>query len=331
MTTEILTIGNRDFEVELVELDQRTLKFYPENPRVYSILNLAGEEPSQDEIEQLMCSQDHVKQLKESIVSNGGLIDPLIVRTGDYTVLEGNSRLAAYRILNQINAIKWAKVKCKVLPADIDEDYIFQLLGQYHIIGRKDWEPFEQAHYLYRRQQQTRYPVEQMAQSLGISAKKAKKMIQVIEFMIKNDDLNKRRWSYYEEYLKNASIKKYRETIPDIDDTIAKEIKNGQIKEASDIRKLGDIAKVGDKQAKKLMQAVAVGKKTVYEAYEDMQEAGKLDDVVKKLTNFKKYINESTFEKQLESSPETLNNAIYEIRKISKRLTKIADKYDKKK
>lgn len=328
MTTEYLTIGNKEFEVEITELDQRTLKFYPENPRVYSVLNLAGEEPSQDEIENLMCGQDHVKQLKDSIISNGGLIDPLIVRAGDYTVLEGNSRLAAYRLLNQVDAIKWAKVKCKVLPADIEEDYIFQLLGQYHIIGRKDWEPFEQAHYLYRRHQQTRYPVEQMAESLGITKQKATKMIQVIEFMIKNNDLNKRRWSYYEEYLKNASLKKYRETNPDIDDTIANEIKSGHIKEAADIRKLGDIAKVGDKQSKKLMQQVASGNKSLYEAYEDMQESGKLDDVVKKLRSFKEFVNDKSFEKQIETSPETLEKSLYEIQKIWKRLKKIDEKHE---
>lgn len=327
MNVEYLTIGNKEFEVELKEIDQRTLKFYPENPRVYSVLNIAGEEPTQDEIEKLMCSQEHVKQLKESIVSNGGLIDPLIVRDGDYTVLEGNSRLAAYRILNHVDAIKWAKVKCKLLPADIEDDYIFQLLGQYHIIGRKDWEPFEQAHYLYRRLQQTRYPIEKMADSLGITEQKAKQMILVIEFMIKNNDLNKRRWSYYEEYLKNAALKKYRKENPDIDTTIAKAVKSGQIKEASDIRKLGEIAKVGDKQSKKLMQAVTTEKKTIYEAYEDMQEAGKLDDVVKKLKNFKEYVNNSSFEKQLETSPETLNNSLYEIRKIWKRLKKIDEKH----
>lgn len=226
---------------------------------------------------------------------------------------------------------KWAKVKCKVLPADIEDDYIFQLLGQYHIIGRKDWEPFEQAHYLYRRHQQTRYPIEQMADSLGISKQKATKMINVIEFMIANNDLNKRRWSYYEEYLKNAALKKYRDTNPDIDETIAKEIKNGHIKEASDIRKLGDIAKVGDKQSKKLMQAVANGDKSVYEAYEDMQDSGKLDDVVKKLKTFKEYVNDKSFEKQLETSPETLQNSLYEINKIWKRLKRIDDKHSQKK
>lgn len=64
MITENLTIGKNDYEVRLEDLNQIDLKFYPENPRVYSILNIDSAEPSQDDIEDYMCSQDHVKQLK---------------------------------------------------------------------------------------------------------------------------------------------------------------------------------------------------------------------------------------------------------------------------
>ena len=199
MATENLTIGQVDYIVELEDLNQADLKFYTENPRVYSVLNVDGVEPTQEEIEEYMCSQDHVKQLKVSIETNGCLIDPLIVIKGDYTVLEGNSRLAAYRLLCKVDPVKWGKVKCKILPADIDDKAIFALLGQYHIIGRKDWDPFEQANYLYRRHMQTKLPVEYMAQELGISKQKAKSMVNVITFMIEHDDLNKRHWSYYEE------------------------------------------------------------------------------------------------------------------------------------
>ena len=39
MATENLTIGKNDYEVRLEELNQVDLKFYSENPRVYSILN----------------------------------------------------------------------------------------------------------------------------------------------------------------------------------------------------------------------------------------------------------------------------------------------------
>ena len=328
MATEILTIGKKNYAVEIRELNQASLKFYTENPRVYSILNMSGEEPDQDAIEELMCKQEHVKQLKLSIESNGGLIDPLIVREGDLTVLEGNSRLAAYRLLaNGSDPMKWSTVKCKMLPADIDDSAIFALLGQYHIIGRKDWEPFEQAHYLYRRNKQTKLPIQYMAQELGLGKKKAESMIEVIKFMIKNDDLNKRRWSYYEEYLKNAAIKKYRDTNADIDETIVKAIKSGEIKEASDMRKLGDIAKIGDKQSKKVMQKISSGQISLYDGYEEIQDSGKLDDVVKQLQKFRKLIQENTFEKQIVVSPETSQQAQFELKKILKRLQEINKKF----
>lgn len=329
MTTETLTIGKLDYEVEVRDLNQADLRFYPENPRVYSVLNIMGGDPTQEEIEDHMCSLDHVKQLKISIESNGGLIDPLIVRAGDFTVLEGNSRLAAYRLLCATDPVKWGKVRCKILPDDISDSAIFTLLGQYHIIGRKDWEPFEQAHYLYRRHLQTKIPVGFMAQELGISKQKAGKMIEVIEFMVEHDDLNKRHWSYYEEYLKNASIKKYRQTHPDIDDTIAEEIKTDVIKEAADMRKLGQIAAIGDKQSKKIMQQIADGSIDLYDGYEELVIAGKLDDVIKKLKVFRKVVSEPSFEKQIQASDETLQQAKFEIGKIVKRLTAIHTKLEK--
>lgn len=329
MEQEKLKIGKKDYDVTRTELAQASLKFYPENPRVYSEMNSFGEEPTQDEIEDHMCKLEHVKQLKESIKSNGGLIDPLIVRDGDFTVLEGNSRLAAYRILASSDPIKWGKVKCLVLPADIDDGAIFALLGQYHIIGRKDWDPFEQANYLYRRHKETKYPIEYMAGELGINKGKASKMIDVIQKMIDNSDLNKHKWSYYEEYLKNAGIKKYRETNPDIDDVIAKQIKDGDIKDARDIRKLGDIAKVGDKQSKRLMKEIVEEKTTLYDAYEDMEDSGKFEDAVKKLKNFRTLINDDSFEKQLYASQEVLDQAKFNIDKIIKQLEHIQDRLKK--
>lgn len=326
MAKENLTIGKKDYEVEIIELNQADLKFYPENPRVYSVLNINGEESSQDEIEEYMCNMEHVKQLKVSIESNGGLIDPLIVRDGDYTVLEGNSRLAAYRLLCKIDAVTWGKVKCKLLPSNIDDSAIFALLGQYHIIGRKDWDPFEQASYLYRRHEQTKFPIDYMAKELGITKGKAEKMISVIQFMIKYDDLNKKHWSHYEEYLKNGGIKKFRDTMPNLDETIVQAIKTEQINEATDMRKLGDIAKVGDKQSKKVMQRIATGEIDIYEGYSEVEDAGKFDDIVKKLKTFRHYINGDSIPKQMKISEDCYNQAQYEIKKILFRLEQLKEK-----
>lgn len=76
----IRVIGQKKFEVTETELLQQDLLFYLDNPRVYSVLHENGHDnPTQTEIEEIMCSLDHVKSLKSQIMQNGGLIEPLIV------------------------------------------------------------------------------------------------------------------------------------------------------------------------------------------------------------------------------------------------------------
>ena len=92
---------------------------------------------------------DNVREnLVPSIKANGGLIEPLLVK--GQLVLEGNSRLAAYRILAEGRDTKWQKVRVRRLPDSITEAEVFALLGEFHIVGKRDWAPFEQAGYLYR-------------------------------------------------------------------------------------------------------------------------------------------------------------------------------------
>ena len=130
-----VTIGKKEFKTVEELLNQQELDFYESNPRVYSILRENGTTPTQHDIEEKLITMDHVKQLRLSIEQNGGLIDPLIVvkRNGDYVVLEGNSRLAAYRLLAKKDPIKWQKVRVSILPKEITENEIFTLLGQYHL------------------------------------------------------------------------------------------------------------------------------------------------------------------------------------------------------
>src|SRR6266853_1220958 len=111
----------------------------PKGAAVKSTLRLRSVDiPDQETICRELQKLEHVRELQDDIVANGGLMDPLIVRDGDLVVLEGNSRLAAYRFLYKKDPVKWAKVRCTVLPKDIDEKLVFALLGQYHVKGKKD-------------------------------------------------------------------------------------------------------------------------------------------------------------------------------------------------
>jgi DNA-binding transcriptional regulator YhcF (GntR family) len=322
-----LTIGKQEFDVEEKELPQISLNFYQDNPRVYDALNSGtGEKPTQKQIEDYMTGLDNVKQLKLSIQSNGGLIDPLIVRDGDNVVLEGNSRLAAYRLLGKLEPEKWAMVKCIILPKDIDDASIFTLLGQYHIVGRKDWEPFEQASYLYRRHLQTKLPVEAMARELGITKSKAQNMIDVITFMYEQNDMTKSHWSYYEEYLKNAAINKYRAEHPEIDNTFVEQVKAETFTpNAPAVRHLGEIAKINNKDSRKLMSEIVNKECTVEEAYSELKDQGVIDDAAKQLRKFKENINTDNFEKQVLNCKK--DGVIeYDIKKIIDRLSKVLKK-----
>ena len=147
--TGVLRIRGQDVPVRTVWIEQSKLRFFVDNPRIYSIVRAGDRNPEQEDILEELLKLEHVRELKEDIKLNGGLMDPLIVRANTLEVLEGNSRLAAYRWLyRNHDPSVWARVKCTLLPGDIDERLVFALLGQYHIKGKKDWQPFEQAGFL---------------------------------------------------------------------------------------------------------------------------------------------------------------------------------------
>lgn len=319
--------GNRVF-VRNEELPVSDLKFYIDNPRVYTIMRSKGEIPSQEEIEELMLGMEHVKQLRLSI-KNVGLIDPLIVRDGDFVVLEGNSRLAAYRKLAKEDPIKWGKVKCKILPKDINQSTIITILGQYHIVGRKDWSPFEQAGFLVRGLEATKIRIEEFAKTLGLQASIAKKYVEVYEYMKGKDDLNPTQWSYYEEFLKNRAIKSVVKDNPELEEKVVNDIKMGKIHEASDVRKLGEIAKSKTKVGKKVLIQYQEGKITLEKGYDHLKETGVLDEDLQKLKKFKEFINDAEFEEKIGSIDSDLKKKLlYEVKNISKRILHIQSLLD---
>ena len=134
----------------------------------------------------------------QDIKANGGLIEPLIVREETLGVLEGNGRLAAYRYLAKQDPIKWGLVKCTMLPCDVSESLVFALLGEYHIKGKKDWAPYEQAGFLYRRYKQHNADIKALALEMNISSKKIKHLIDTYEFMVTHGEADTNTWSYYD-------------------------------------------------------------------------------------------------------------------------------------
>lgn len=327
-----ITIGKKEYTVSEVELNQCELLFYEENPRVYSALRTDGSAPTQEIIEEKMTSMDHVKQLRLSIEQNGGLIDPLMVvqRHDAYIVLEGNSRLAAYRLLAAKDPVKWQKVRVCVLPEEITAGDIFTLLGQYHLIGRKDWSVFEQAAYLYRQKESTGIAIDILAKNVGLTESKVSAYLRVYSFMLEHDDLRPDRWSYYEEYLKSRGINKYRATHPQMDDTFVTQVKTGQIKQAMDVRAvLGEIAKAKDKTAAKIMQDIIQGNISIYDGHEKFKATGKTSNGYQRIKKFHDLINDDDFQKALLLEAVTNRSVSFELKKIQKVVNKLINHMEK--
>ena len=271
LTEDTITLRKREITVQTGYLPHDSLLFYAENPRIYSIVwNDNDEEPTQEEIFAALSKAEHVREtLVPSIKNNGGLIEPILVRNN--VVLEGNSRLAAYRILAQKDPETWAQIRVRILPDSITDSEVFSLLGEFHIVGKKDWAPFEQAGYLYRRFTTHGVDENQLHAEVGLTKTKIRHLIRVYGFMLELDDRKQERWSYYDELLKGRRFDDARKLYPDFDKKIASMIQDETIARAVDVRdNLPRIVKIGGNTLKKFMG----GKLTFDEAVDDANSRG---------------------------------------------------------
>lgn len=323
---ETLLIRGVEVPVRTTMLPQADLRFFVDNPRVYSALRNDGGDPSQAAIQRKLLEMDHVKALIQDIKRDGGLTDPVVVRDGKLEVLEGNSRLAAYRALAKSDPIKWGRMKAKVLPAGIDEALVFALLGQYHIKGKKDWAPFEQAGFLYRRSKTQDIDSATLAQEIGLTRAKVEHLVSVYQFMLDHGEVDTARWSYYDEYVKSTKIRKARLAHKGFDDLVVGKIKSGEIARAVDVRdSLPMIC-----SAPKSLQRFATGKDDFESALDHAVKGGADSSPYKRLARFRQWLARMEVEDALgKTQGETRKKVEFELDKLASRIQLIRTKLKK--
>jgi len=253
------------------------------------------------------------------------LLEPLIVKAGSFEVLAGNSRLAAYRILAKSDPVKWGMVKCTLLPADIDEALVFGLLGQFHIKGKKDWAPYEQAGFLYRRYHHHNADPQALAQEIGMSQKKVTHLLSVYEFMVKHGENDVNRWSYYDEYIKSNKIKKARLKHPELDKLVVQKIRGEEIQRAVDVRdKLPVIC-----SSNRALTRLVNGTSSFSKAHDSAVSAGGEDTKLGTVKRFRNWLIRAEVEQKLLASEGSIRkSAIYELRKIADRTKHLLKKME---
>jgi hypothetical protein len=309
-----IPIKGKDYTVSIKHLRHDTLKFYPENPRIYSVLHDGGGKvPSQDEIQECLQDMDHVRELRDDIKENGGLIEPLYVKEATLEVVEGNSRLAAYRMLAEENAVQWEKVKCAILPKEVHDSAIASLLGQLHLKGKKDWRPYEQASFLHRRHYKDKISVTNLAKEIPLKVRGINHRITVIDYMIKQGDNKIERWSHYDELLKNRKIQEAFKDHAGFEEAVVEKIKSGTIKAVEVRDKLKVVCRT--KSEKPIQQFI--GGATIDEAVKTAKSLGGDHTALHKIKRFRSWIVEGDTKRDIKSAPEKVRKEIgWELRKI---------------
>jgi hypothetical protein len=308
-----MTIKGKQVPVEERWIAHGELSFYAENPRIYSLVRGDGKEPSQDEILEKLQEMDHVKQLVQDIKSHGGLIDPVFVKDSSLEVIEGNSRLAAWRLLSSQDPIRWNKMKCVILPHDIEQSLISALLGQWHLKGKKEWLPYEQAGYLHRRHKKDGISIEALAAEVGLKRGRVTKAIDAFAFMEKHGDRERDHWSYYDEFIKSRKIGKAREKYPDLDRVVVTAIKDGDIMRAQDLR--DSLPKVC--QNERVLRRYIKKSVGFDEAVEEAVEQGGNSSHYAKLKNFRRWLADEENQGEVVTARGDLRkNLLFELDKI---------------
>ena len=115
-----ISILGEDVSATYRSVEINKLLFLPDNPRVYAaIRKIAGfdqltPDEQQDRIYDQLLTEPSVQNVRPEIERDGGLLDPIIIRTDTREVIEGNSRLAVYRQLHSTDPHdeRWHAIRC---------------------------------------------------------------------------------------------------------------------------------------------------------------------------------------------------------------------------
>jgi hypothetical protein len=254
-----ITVGDITIPAEIRFLSVADLRYYKVNPRIFSILKQFGESVTQEQIERQLWDQDATHDLYRDIQQNGGLLEEIVVRDGE--VLEGNSRLCAYRYLlknakekgDQNGIEKWTTIRAKILPHDTDDKTVFAILGMLHIRGKAKWIPYEQASYLFRQANAYRMKASELAVQIGLSEADVKNMIEAYKLMEQYNITDTNRFSYFLEFAKSRKLADCKEYVPkgmDLAEKFSEWVRDGKFPRGEAVRDLPTILKDKGARAK---------------------------------------------------------------------------------
>ncbi len=211
MADKTIAILGQSIPVASGRMDIFSLRFLKENPRVYTVtqgqprFNSRTPDEQQAEMFRALRKEPSVKNLQEDIKRHGGLLEPILVRLDTMEVIEGNSRLAVYRLLHKDDGKgQWAEIDCDMVSS-LTEEQQAAYLNQIHIKGKTKWTAYEKANFAYVRHGKGQ-SYNSMAKLFGESQQTIRTRVKVIEAMRQNEDGEQSNFSYYDVIVRNPAI-----------------------------------------------------------------------------------------------------------------------------
>ena len=142
---------------EMVRIEEITLD--KENPRIAKWIEMYGEDVTAEQMALALGAGDSPEgdsgttftALKQSILTNKGIIHPIIVNresNGRTIVIEGNTRVSLYREFKEDKrAGNWDTISAMVYE-NMSKEQIDAIRLQVHLVGTRAWDPYSKAKYL---------------------------------------------------------------------------------------------------------------------------------------------------------------------------------------
>ena len=188
------------YQDDVIDLDE--LHFWEANPRVYAAVRGVPEWNESDPmlrqqiIATCMEKEESTRSVLEGLRLHQGQQEPLIVDRRGNLVIEGNSRLAALRILANEDPGNWGAAICRCYN-DLTDEERFALLSEMHIIGKKEWTPYAKASTYWRQHHELGWELPQIARVNRTNVNKVKRELATIDLMTSENELNEQKYSWY--------------------------------------------------------------------------------------------------------------------------------------
>ncbi len=326
-------LGNQDFTVERKRVPIEWLKLDPDNQRISYQLNLLRKEGkgyTDQEIHDLLWSMDAVKDLYQSVLQNGGLLEDPFVRN-DGVVVEGNSRTVVTRELHKkfSGDERFANLYVRILPPNATDEQIITLVGEMHIAAKIEWQAYEKAEHVWKMAKEYNKTYDFLASHLRMSRSKITQNIAAYEetrkYLSENNDPNGiRRFTHFDEFMKKTSLRERAEKDPGFMKEFRSWVAEDKFPDSRDVRILPDILdnpkalEVLRKKGKNIQDAETVLNKDDPSRSSDLYFS--IDEAIRQLRNIP--LSEI---KELEAGNSTkiekmkdLNNALKEVAAIAK-------------